>query len=354
MPRRQRTITGPLRTGVLGIALVACLVLVSFGYTGLPFYPQGKTYTAYFLNAAGITPGNDVQIYGYPVGEVKTVQLVNRSAQVQFTVDRDVAVGDQSLVAIKTDTVLGQRALVVTPRGAGSVTTIPLGRTTTPYTLNNALQDLGRNVGDLDKATFVEALQTLTDTMHDATPQLRNALTGITELSRTVNVRDEEIGELLTHARSVSTALATRSEQINKLITDGNQLFAALDGQRQAIKSLVTGIEGVSRQISGFVADNRREFGPALQKLNLVLDNLNQRREHIGAALERLPGYATALGEVVGSAPGFQANIYGVPEPTLSAALLDTYFQPGKLPDALADMLRGFTSERTVIRPKSP
>jgi phospholipid/cholesterol/gamma-HCH transport system substrate-binding protein len=34
--------------------------------------------------------------------------------------------------------------------------------------------------------------------------------------------------------------------------------------------------------------------------------------------------------------------------------LLDTYFQPGKLPDSLADYLRGLISERAIVRPKSP
>jgi phospholipid/cholesterol/gamma-HCH transport system substrate-binding protein len=34
--------------------------------------------------------------------------------------------------------------------------------------------------------------------------------------------------------------------------------------------------------------------------------------------------------------------------------LLDTYFQPGKLPDSLADYLRGYISERLLFRPKSP
>jgi phospholipid/cholesterol/gamma-HCH transport system substrate-binding protein len=34
--------------------------------------------------------------------------------------------------------------------------------------------------------------------------------------------------------------------------------------------------------------------------------------------------------------------------------LLDTYFQPGKLPDSLADYLRGYISERMIIRPKTP
>jgi phospholipid/cholesterol/gamma-HCH transport system substrate-binding protein len=67
-----------------------------------------------------------------------------------------------------------------------------------------------------------------------------------------------------------------------------------------------------------------------------------------------LPPYATALGEVVGSGPGFQINLYGLPPASLAEVLLDTYFQPGKLPDSLADYLRGFISERLIVRPKSP
>jgi phospholipid/cholesterol/gamma-HCH transport system substrate-binding protein len=152
----------------------------------------------------------------------------------------------------------------------------------------------------------------------------------------------------------VSDTLAKRSGHINQLVNDANQLFAALDARRQALNTLIDGIDDVSRQLSGFVADNRVEFGPALAKLNLVLDNLNERRDHIGAALAGLPPYATSLGEVVGSAPGFSVNVFGVPPPSLGAVLLDTYFQPGKLPDSLADYLRGFISDRLIIRPKSP
>ena len=84
------------------------------------------------------------------------------------------------------------------------------------------------------------------------------------------------------------------------------------------------------------------------------MDNLLECREHISEALKRLPPYATALGEVVGSGPGFQINLYGLPPAPLAEVLMDFYFQPGKLPDSLADMLRGYISERLVIRPKSP
>jgi phospholipid/cholesterol/gamma-HCH transport system substrate-binding protein len=344
----------PTRTGIFGIALVACLVLVSFGYTSLPFWPQGKNYEAYFTDAGGITPGNDVAVSGIKVGKVSSVELAGDAAKVTFTVDRKVKVGDQSLVAIKTDTVLGQKSIAVTPRGSGSSTVIPLGRTTTPYTLNTALQDLGGNVRQLDKPQFELALKTLTDTLREATPQLRGALDGVTNLSRSLNARDEALDQLLAHAKRVSDTLAQRAGQVNQLITDGNLLFAALDERRQALNNLISGIDDLSVQLSGFVADNQREFGPALEKLNLVMDNLLERKEHIGEALRRLPPYATALGEVVGAGPGFQINLYGMPPATISEVLLDTYFQPGKLPDSLGDYLKGLISERLIIRPKSP
>jgi phospholipid/cholesterol/gamma-HCH transport system substrate-binding protein len=334
--------------------LVACLVLVSFGYTKLPFWPQGKTYDAYFTDAGGISPGNDVEVSGIKVGHVESVGLAGTAAKVTFTVDRDVRVGDQSLAAIKTDTVLGQKMMEITPTGGGSTTTIPLGRTTTPYTLNAALQDLGGNTAALDKPKFEEALQVLTDTLRDATPQLRGALDGVASLSRTLNTRDEALANLLKHAQSVTKTLADRAGQVNQLIVDGNQLFAALDERRQALSNLISGIDAVSQQISGFVADNRKEFGPVLDKLSAVLANLNDRRDYISEALKRLPPYATALGEVVGSAPGFQINLYGLPPATISEVLFDTYFQPGKLPDSLSDYLKGLIAERLILRPKSP
>lgn len=82
----------PLRTGILGIFVVACLVLISFGYTGLPWWPQGRNYEAYFTDAGGISPGNDVAVSGIKVGKVTSVALAGDQAKVGFTVDRNIKV----------------------------------------------------------------------------------------------------------------------------------------------------------------------------------------------------------------------------------------------------------------------
>ena len=102
------------------------------------------------------------------------------------------------------------------------------------------------------------------------------------------------------------------------------------------------------------MADNRKEFGPALTKLNSVLDNLNERRDYISEALKRLPTYATTLGEVVGSGPGFNVNIFSLLPAPLVATMFDAVFQPGKLPASFADYLRGLVQERWRLRPQSP
>ena len=128
------------------MVLVICVVLLAFGYSGLPFWPQGKPYDAYFTAAGGISPGNAVYVSGFKVGQVQSVGLAGDSAKVTFTVDRHVAVGDQSLAAIRTGTILGERSIAVSPAGRGKGTTIPLSRTTTPYTLAGALEDLAREM----------------------------------------------------------------------------------------------------------------------------------------------------------------------------------------------------------------
>jgi phospholipid/cholesterol/gamma-HCH transport system substrate-binding protein len=349
--RRDRD---PLRTGIFGIVLVACVILVAFGYTSLPFWPQGRPYTAYFADAGGLNPGNDVYVSGIKVGKVQAVTLAGENAKVAFTVERHINVGNSSLAAIRTETILGQRAIAITPAGPGIATSIPLSRTTTPYALGSALEDLGHNAGDLDKAQFEKSLKVLTDALHDATPQLRGALDGITSLSRTLNTRDEALEQLLAHAKSVTGVLAERAAQVNKLIVDGNQLFGALDARRAALAELISGIDGVSAQLSGFVSDNRKEFGPALSKLNTVLDDLNERRDYISEALKRLPPYATTLGEVVGSGPGFNVNVYGLVPAPIVGIMFDAVFQPGKLPASFADYLRGMVQDRWKLRPQSP
>ncbi len=62
-------------------------------------------------------------------------------------------------MAIKTDTVLGEKSLAVTPKGGGSVTSIPVGAHHHSVHAEHRLQDLGQNASELDKPRFEQALR---------------------------------------------------------------------------------------------------------------------------------------------------------------------------------------------------
>ncbi len=64
-----------------------------------------------------ISPGNDVAVSGIKVGKVTSVSLAGDSRQGERSPSTARSRwATRSLVAIKTDTVLGQKSLSVTPR----------------------------------------------------------------------------------------------------------------------------------------------------------------------------------------------------------------------------------------------
>ncbi len=79
-----------------------CVVLIAFGYSGLPFWPQGKTYDAYFTDAVD-HPCNSFMSLGL-AGAVSAVSLAGNSAKVTFSVDRSIARRRPALAAIRNST----------------------------------------------------------------------------------------------------------------------------------------------------------------------------------------------------------------------------------------------------------
>ncbi|WP_155769976.1 MCE family protein, partial [Mycobacterium asiaticum] len=156
----------PVMLGVMGTVIVTCVVIVAFQYNKLPFVNGYNDYAAYFSEAGGIKPGNQVRVSGVGVGRVSDIRLDGTKVRVGFTVRKGVELGDRTEAAIKTETILGSKMLELTPRGSGRLrATIPLERTTSPYDLPDALGELTTQISGLDTTQLSSALTTLADTL---------------------------------------------------------------------------------------------------------------------------------------------------------------------------------------------
>ncbi|ORW01975.1 mammalian cell entry protein [Mycobacterium kubicae] len=311
--------------GVMGTVIILCVVVVAFQYNKLPFVNQYNDYAAYFSEAGGIKPGNTVRVSGMGVGRVTDVRLDGTKVRVGFTARKNVELGDRTEASIKTETILGTKMLELTSRGDGRLKiTIPLERTTSPYDLPDALGDLTTTISGLDTTQLSSALTTLADTFKETPANLRPALQGVARFSETLNNRDAQLRSLLSNANNVSGVLGKRSQQIAGLVRNSNALLAALLQERDSIDALMNNLTAVSHQISGLVADNRSQLKPALDKLNGVLEVLDNRKEDLQRTLPKFKRYAMSFGEVLGSGPFFKAYVANLIPGQLSGPILDS------------------------------
>jgi phospholipid/cholesterol/gamma-HCH transport system substrate-binding protein len=335
----------PVMVGLVGLAIVIGVVLAAFEYDKLPFIADTNDYSAYFAEAGGIKSGNTVRVSGMGVGRVSSVSLDGTKVRVNFTVRKNVELGDRTEAAIKTETILGAKMLELTPLGQGQLKdgVIPLERTKSPYDLPDALGDLTTTISGLDTTQLSSALSTLANTFKETPADLRPALQGVARFSDTLNSRDEQLRSLLANANVVTGVLGRRSDQIAGLVIDSNALLTALLAERDSLDALMNNLTSVSHQISGLVDDNRTQLKPALDKLNGVLEILDNRKADLQRTLPLFKRYAMSFGESLGSGPFFKAYVANlIPGqfggPTLDARMYDRYLDPNqKLPSEAVD-----------------
>jgi phospholipid/cholesterol/gamma-HCH transport system substrate-binding protein len=334
--------------GAVGIAAVAAIALAGLQYQRLPFLNHAKEYSAYFAEAGGLFSGAGVEVSGYPAGKVSDIELDGTRVLVKFTIDQNIHLGDQTEAAIKTKSLLGTKVLDVTPQGDGLLEgAIPVERTVSPYQLPDALGELTTTISGLDTDQLSDSLATLSETFSNTAPDLQSAVQGVARFAQTLDDRDSQLRHLLDNAAKATGVLANRSDQIVSLVTDSNAVLAQLRTQSDALDHIWTNISAVSVQLKGFIADNRQQLKPALDKLNGVLAIVDNRKGRLQQAIKLLNSYAMSLGESVSSGPFFKAYIANLlpgqfVQPFIDAAFSDLGLDPATvLPSQRSDPQTG-------------
>jgi phospholipid/cholesterol/gamma-HCH transport system substrate-binding protein len=327
----------PLAIGALGVGLIAVAVITAFNYRNLPFIDRTNEYSAYFAEAGGLTDNSAVEVSGLRVGAVTSIDLDGARVLVHFNIADNVHLGDRTEAAIKTKSLLGAKVLDVTPRGGGAQSgVIPLERTQSPYQLPDALGDLSNVISGLDTHQVSDSLAVIANTFKDTPPDLKVAIDGIARFSHTLNERDEQLRTMLTNANKTTGVLAERTDQIVSLISNTEALLAELATQSSALDHISGHISAVSQQLRGFIGENRDTLKPALEKLDGVLEILDDRKSQIQESIKRLNVYAMSLGESVSSGPFFKAYLVNLfpgqfVQPFIDSAFSDLGLDPHTL-----------------------
>ena len=262
----------PFRIGLVAIA-VGVVVAVLVGLTTVVSF-GARSYTAVLAQTAGLRAGEDVEVYGIPKGQVKSVELAGDAVLVRFVVDKDVRIGNRSTAAVKVATLLGTHYLAVTPVGTGRADTIPLSRTSVPFNLQDVLEKGTGNLEKLDPELLARALTEASKTLSATSDEIGPALTGVARLSEAVQRRSDQTGALLAAARGVTDQLAASSTDIVGLMRQANLVIGEITQRRAAIHTLLVETTALAGNLAGVIDETQQDMSPAFLQLNAVLKTL--------------------------------------------------------------------------------
>ena len=106
---------------VIGLLCVAYMT-IRLGHVSL----LGQdTYPLYapFTTVSGLRVGNSVDVYGIEVGRVEqiTMDQKNQMAKVEIRIKKDVQIYDDAIASIKTEGLIGDTYLSISPGGGGAL-----------------------------------------------------------------------------------------------------------------------------------------------------------------------------------------------------------------------------------------
>jgi phospholipid/cholesterol/gamma-HCH transport system substrate-binding protein len=307
----------PVPLAVTG--LVALLLVTTLAFNAPAILGGGTTYRAEFAEAAGLQDDDLVTVAGVEVGRVDAVELAGDRVLVTFTVE-DAWVGDETAASIEIKTLLGAKYLALDPRGQAELDPerpIPLDRTASPFDVVEAFNGLSSSIDALDTDQLAASLTTLADTFRETSPEVRGALEGLSRLSRTIASRDEELRRLLAGTENLAGVLADRNAEVERLLGDGNLLLAEVQRRRDAISALLDGTRELAEQLRGLVADNRDELQPTLEALDQVLAVLQRNADQLEDALRLQAVFVRLFANALGNGRWFDNYVCALLPPEI-------------------------------------
>ncbi|ONI87538.1 MCE family protein [Actinosynnema sp. ALI-1.44] len=299
----MRSLAAPL----VKVILFAIVTVASTGLLGLTIanvdLRPSEDYTARFTDVTSLSVGDDVRIAGVRVGQVETIDLIDRRvAKVAFTVDARRRLPVSVTATIKYRNMIGQRYISL-DRGVGPVggildpgSEIPLQRTKPALDLTvlfNGFKPLFQALSpdDVNKLSH-EIIQVL----QGEGGTVENLLRHTASLTSTLAEKDQVIGEVIGNLNQVLDTVNEHSDELGGLITTLQQFVTGFAKDRQPIGEAISSLDELAGATAGLLEEGRAPLKDSMTALGQVAKNLADNEKTVDQALRNLPVKMETIG----------------------------------------------------------
>jgi phospholipid/cholesterol/gamma-HCH transport system substrate-binding protein len=343
LERNQRVV------GLIALVLLLGGSAVALLLTGGVFASRYHV-TAFFTDAAGIKPNDEVTVAGLPAGVVKGLEVRNGMVAVDLAINSDVKMPSDSRADIVVQTLLGKEAVDLKagdsrqPLAEGG--TIPASRTSTPVDITQ-LNDISvRLMNHSDAAALNRLMDEVSQVAAGRGPDVHRLVTGLADLAAAVDARRNQLSGLIDALRTLSTTLANKDQTIVSLIDNLTPVMQNLAQRQQAITTLLQSTDSAAHETADLVRRNRGTLDATLNSLHDDLLVLDRHQLDLAATIQYLnqsvQGYSS-----VGYSSGFPNRWANIFVQSLGPAGVDAILGQCGAVDQLIDQVLGTNCQDT-------
>lgn len=291
----NKTAVGLVALAVITAVLASLVIITKVG-------PGYRRYSAEFTQAAALLPKNPVTVSGIQVGTVTGMKLVGDRVRVDMRVQNDVKLGADTRAVIMVTTILGSRYVALYPGGDGPLpdNTIDLDHTEVPYDLQQALQDVAVNYGEVDTDDLARAIELLGRQIESMPPLIPRAMDNLKKLSTVMADRRAQFGSMLTTMDLVTTTLRRQQSSIGSMVRQGQELLGEFVMRRAAFHAMLQSLTQLVTLLDDTIVQDRDQLESLLTDVKRLSGLLAQRDDMLRNILQSAPvalrGVANASG----------------------------------------------------------
>ena len=260
---------------------VALVVILAGGAIVLLRNVEGINRThvvAYFENANGIYPGDDVRIIGVAVGKIESIEPQPERVKISFWYDSKYKVPADAKAAILSPTLVTARSIQLTPAYTGGAAmkddaVIPQERTAVPVEWDQVRQQLEKLTETLQPtepggvSPLGSVINTTADNLRGEGANIRDTVIKLSQAITALGDRSTDIFSSLKNLAILVSALQDSTDVMRQLNQNLATVTGLLANDPDEVADAVRDLNNTVGEVQAFVADNRESLGTTSDKL---------------------------------------------------------------------------------------
>jgi phospholipid/cholesterol/gamma-HCH transport system substrate-binding protein len=271
---------------------IACLLATLWLVTmigNVDWFASRATYEAVFSDVGGLVENDDVKIAGVRVGKVDAIEVERGHAVVTFSVDDDVHLGDETVVAVRWKNALGLRILQLDSAGDGRLEDghrFELAATRTPADLDVLLARADPMLRAIDTELSNQLVRELNLALDGREGDVRQLVVDAAEVLDVVASRDEAISRALRDGATLADAYVQRREALERLLAEAADLGEGLAQRTDVLVDAVTALADAQAELDRLVGDNDATVRALLADVDRLTAILGAQQDDVQRILE--------------------------------------------------------------------